>query len=110
LSGGKTSRAQIGDAGGVLELFRLVRTALLAWARSRQDLVLENPAPAPPGRRLESANSQPTTRSASHPDKLLRVLARRVCSRRREHLTFVTPDTVVGWHRQGWRSDLPVRE
>ena len=36
-------------------------------------------------------------------DKLLWVLARRLCAAWREHLAFVTPDTVVRWHRQGWR-------
>jgi transposase InsO family protein len=36
-------------------------------------------------------------------DKLLWVLARRFCTGWREHLAFVTPDTVVRWHRQGWR-------
>jgi transposase InsO family protein len=34
---------------------------------------------------------------------LLWVLARRVCAGWREHLAIVTPDTVVRWHRQGWR-------
>jgi putative transposase len=36
-------------------------------------------------------------------DKLLWVLARRWCAGWREHLAIVTPDTVVRWHRQGWR-------
>src|SRR5438477_2729133 len=36
-------------------------------------------------------------------DKLLWVLARRFCAGWREHLTLVTPETVVRWHRQGWR-------
>jgi hypothetical protein len=30
------------------------------------------------------------------------ILARRFCGWR-EHLSFVTPETVVRWHRQGWR-------
>jgi hypothetical protein len=36
-------------------------------------------------------------------DKLLWVLARRWCAGWREHLAIVTPETVVRWHRQGWR-------
>jgi len=36
-------------------------------------------------------------------DKLLWVLARRFCAGWREHLTLVTPETVVRGHRQGWR-------
>jgi transposase InsO family protein len=27
----------------------------------------------------------------------------RFCANWREHLTIVTPDTIVRWHRQGWR-------
>jgi transposase InsO family protein len=36
-------------------------------------------------------------------DKVLWVLARQCCPGWREHLRIVTPDTVVHWHRQGWR-------
>ena len=42
LWGGKTSRGQIGDAVGVLELLWLLFTTALAWARPRHDLVAEN--------------------------------------------------------------------
>ena len=48
------------------------------------------------------------TRRRSHTrlrlwDKLLWICARRFCVGWREHLSFVTPETVVRWHRQGWR-------
>src|SRR5438874_463470 len=36
-------------------------------------------------------------------DNLLWVLAYRFCAGWREYLTLVRPDTVVRWHRQGWR-------
>jgi putative transposase len=36
-------------------------------------------------------------------NKLLWVMARRFRAGGREHLMFVTADTVVRWHRQGWR-------
>ncbi len=36
-------------------------------------------------------------------DKLLWILARRFGAAWRSHLVVVTPDTVVRWHRQGWR-------
>ena len=36
-------------------------------------------------------------------DRLLWALARRWCAGWREHLTVVTPETIVRWHRQGWR-------
>ena len=102
LSGGKTSCAQIGDAEDVLELLWLLLTTVLAWARPRQDLLLENLLPrhqlAVPTR---STRTRPRARLGTW-DKLLWVLARRWCAGWREHLTFVTPDTVMRWHRQGW--------
>jgi hypothetical protein len=87
----------------VLELLWLLLRTVLAWVRPRQDLVLENlllrhqlavltrPTRTRPRARLRSW------------DKLLWVLARRWCAHWREHLGIVTPDTVVRWHRQGWR-------
>jgi transposase InsO family protein len=87
----------------MLEPFWLLLTTVLAWVRPRQDLVLENlllrhqlavltrPTRTRPRRQLRSW------------DKVLWVLARRFCGGWRQHLRIVTPDTVVRWHRQGWR-------
>ena len=87
----------------MLELVWLLFTILVAWLRPRQDLVLENlllrhqlavltrPTRTRPRARLRSW------------DKLLWILARRFCAGWREHLAIVTPDTVVRWHRHGWR-------
>ena len=87
----------------MLELLWLLLTTVLAWVRPRQQLALENlllrhqlavltrPTQARPRARLRSW------------DKLLWVLAHQFRVGWREHLTFVTPDTVVRWHRQGWR-------
>ena len=36
-------------------------------------------------------------------DKLLWVLGLRFCADWRRHVVLVTPDTVVRWHREGWR-------
>jgi transposase InsO family protein len=36
-------------------------------------------------------------------DRVLWVLGRRFCADWRRHLVLITPDTVVRWHRQGWR-------
>ena len=89
--------------GGVLELLWLLLTTVLAWARPRHDLVLEN-------LRLRHQLAVLTRPTRARPrarlrawDKLLWVLARRWCAGWREHLSFVSPDTVVRWHRQGWR-------
>jgi hypothetical protein len=76
---------------------------VLILPRPRQDLapeklllrhqlaVLTRPTRTRPGARLRTW------------DKLVWVLVRRFCAGWREHLTFVTPETVVRWHRQGWR-------
>ena len=87
----------------MLDLFRLLFTTVQAAARSHQELVLENLL-----LRHQLAVLTRPTRSRPHArprlwDKLLWILARRWCAGWRAHLTFVTPDTVVRWHRQGWR-------
>ena len=85
------------------ELISLLLTAVLAWVRPRQDLVLENLLL----RHQLALLTRPTRarqRTCLHLwDKLLWILARRWCAGWREHLAIVTPDTVVRWHRQGWR-------
>jgi len=93
----------IGDAEGVRELVWLLFATVPAWVRPRQDLVLENLLL----RHQLAVLTRPTrTRPRARLrtwDKLLWVLARRFCAGWREHLTLVAPDTVVRWHRQGWR-------
>src|SRR5438309_3374584 len=72
-------------------------------ARPHRDLVLENLLL----RHQLAVLTRPTRtrpRARLHTwDKLLWVLARRWCAGWREQLRIVTPDTVVRWHRQGWR-------
>jgi transposase InsO family protein len=103
LSGGKTSAEGIGDAVSVFELLSLLLTAVLAWVRPRQDLVIENLLL----RHQLAVLTRPTrTRPRARLrtwDKLVWVLAHRWCAGWRAHLRMVTPDTVVRWHRQGWR-------
>src|SRR5919202_3756036 len=93
----------MGDALGVLELLWLVLMAALAWLRPRQDLVAENLLL----RHQVAVLARPTrTRQRARLrtwDKLLWVVARRLCAGWREHLAIVTPDTVIRWHRHGWR-------
>jgi putative transposase len=87
----------------MLELVRLLFATVLAWVRPRHDLVLENLLL----RHQLAVLTRPTrTRPRARLrtwDKLLWVLARLVCAGWRKHLAIVTPDTVVRWHRQGWR-------
>ena len=78
-------------------------TAVQAAMRPRQDLVLENLLL----RHQLAVLTRPTRRRSPARlrlwDKLLWILARRFCAGWREHLSFVTPETVVRWHRQSWR-------
>ena len=96
-------RAQIRNAEYVLEFLRFLLTTLVATVRSRHDLVVENLLL----RHQLAMLTRPTRtrpRARVHVrDKLLWILARRFFAGWRECLTFVTPDTVVRWHRQGWR-------
>ena len=96
-------RAPIRDAEYVLEFLQFLLTTLVASVRPRHDLVVENLLL----RHQLTVLTRPTrTRSRARlqvRDKLLWILARRFFAGWRECLTFVTPDTVVRWHRQGWR-------
>src|SRR3954469_9934599 len=87
----------------MFELIWLSLATVLTWVRPRQDLVLEHLLL----RHQLAVLTRPTrTRPRARLrtwDKLLWVLARRFCFGWREHLAFVTPDTAVRWHRQGWR-------
>src|SRR6266581_917453 len=76
---------------------------MLAWVRPRHDLVLENLLL----RRQLAVLTRPTRarprRQLRTWDRVLWVRAQRFCTGWRGHLSFVTPETVVRWHRQGWR-------
>jgi putative transposase len=74
---------------------------LHAALRSRRDLVLENLLL----RHQLAALTRPTRKRPRlrRRDKLHWVLARRLWPDRRRHLVLVQPETVVAWHRRGWR-------
>ena len=78
----------------------LLLVTLRACLCARSDLVLEN--------LLLRHQLAVALRSAPHPklrrrDRLLWILVRRFCADWRRHLVLVRPETVVGWHRRGWR-------
>src|SRR5215213_5283166 len=86
---------------GMIEFFVLLLGALRALLSSRADVVAENlllrhqlAALTRPGRK------RPPLRAR---DKLLWVLARRLCPGWRRHPVLVRPETVVRWHRDVWR-------
>src|SRR5258708_1517727 len=87
----------------MLDVLLLLLTTLRAVVRPRHDLVIENLL-----LRYELAVLTRPTRHRSPArlrpwDKLPWIPARRLWAGWREHLSFVTPETVVRWHRQGWR-------
>jgi len=78
-------------------LFGLLRACL----RSRHDLVVENLLL----RHQLAVLTRPTRKRPllRGRDKLVWILARRLCHDWRRHLIVVRPETVVAWHRRGWR-------
>jgi hypothetical protein len=80
----------------------LVLLVLRAACRSHSDLVVENLLL----RHQLAVLTRPTRRRRCRfrsVDKLLWVLVRRLHRDWRRHLLVVTPETVVAWHRAGWR-------
>ena len=85
----------------MLEYLLLLVGLFLAVLRSRADLVAENlllrhqlAVLARPTRKLPPLRGR---------DKLLWVLARRLCAVWRRHLVLIRPETVVRWHREAWK-------
>jgi hypothetical protein len=96
---GKTQSDEIGDPVTMLELISLLR-ALAGLFRDRRDLVVEN--------LLLRHQLQVALRSHPRPDLKTRdwflwLLFRRLVPDWKQHLILVQPETVVRWHRQGWR-------
>jgi len=86
---------------GMLEFLVLLLAVIRAGVRSRADLVAENLLL----RHQLTVLARPTRRRPPlrGRDKLLWVLARRLCAAWRGHLVLARPETVVRWHRQAWR-------
>jgi putative transposase len=84
-------------------MFRLLRLFLRSFPRlfcSRRDLVLENLLLRQQLMVLKARHPQPRLRSA---DKLLWLLVRRWWPGWKQSLIVVVPETVVRWHRVGFR-------
>jgi transposase InsO family protein len=83
----------------MVELLRLVLGTVRAAFRGRHALLLEN---------LVLRQQLAVLRRTRRPrlrrrDKLFWVLVRWLTAEWRRHLVLVSPDTVVRWHRHGWR-------
>jgi hypothetical protein len=74
--------------------------SLIGALRSRQDLVLENLALR---QQLLTLYAQRPRRRLTTPQKLFWVVLRKGWAGWRRPLILVTPRTVVGWHRAGFR-------
>src|ERR1039458_627512 len=76
----------------------------LGWVvsafRSREDLILENLALR---QQLLALHAQRPRRRLPASQKLFWVVLRRLWDKWKEPLILVTPRTVVGWHRSGFR-------
>jgi hypothetical protein len=84
-------------------MFRLLRLLIGLFGgliRSRRDLLLENLALRQQLIALQRRKRRPRL---GRMDRLFWVAARRLWSRWREALVIVTPETVVRWHRAGFR-------
>jgi putative transposase len=84
-------------------MFRLVGLCfgiLIRLFRGRQSLLLENLALRQQLVALKRRHPRP---SLGLFDKLFWVVARRICSAWKQSLIIVTPETVVRWHRSGFR-------
>jgi putative transposase len=87
----------------MLDLLLLVLMTLRAACRRRGELALENLLLRHQLAILTLPTRQRRRVRCGRLDKLLWVLVRRVRRDWRRHLVVVTPDTVVRWHRAGWR-------
>jgi putative transposase len=94
------------------EILRAIFLALICCVRSRRDLVLENLALQQQLAALSARQLRP--RLAAH-DRLFWIILRRFWSDWRSVLVIVHPETVVRWHRSGfkmywkWISRRPMR-
>src|SRR6266536_3401879 len=84
----------------MIELLRLLLATLVGSLRSRQRLLLEN--------LLLRQQLQVALRSQRRPrlrarDRLFWLIVRRLHRNWRRHLLLVRPETVLRWHRKGWR-------
>src|SRR5215211_2147830 len=86
--------------GAVSNWVVLLLGALRAMLRRRQALVLENLRLRQQLAVALRARPRPRPRRR---DRVCWVVARRLCADWRRHLVLVRPETVLRWHRQGWR-------
>jgi hypothetical protein len=85
----------------MIEFLALLVAVSLAVVRSRADLIAENLLLRQQLAVLSRPTRKPVRLRAR--DKLFWILVRLVRHDWRQHLVLVRPETVVGWHRRGWK-------
>ena len=81
-------------------MFKILFLALIAALRSHRQLALENIALRHQLEVLQRNAKRPRLRPS---DRALWALLSRLLPNWRQHLSIVQPDTVIRWHRAGWR-------
>jgi putative transposase len=84
----------------MIELIELLLTTLGSVFRSRKRLILENLLLRQQLQVALRCQRRPRLRTR---DKLFWLLVRHLFRNWRRHLLLVRPETVLRWHRQGWR-------
>jgi putative transposase len=93
-------RGTVGDHGAVWDWLSLLVGSGRAALRSRRALVVENLLLRQQLAVALRARRRPRVRWH---DRLFWIMARRLVADWRRHLVLVQPETVLRWHRQGWR-------
>jgi putative transposase len=81
-------------------MFKIILLALQASLKSRRKLALENVAIRHQLEVLQQNAKRPRLRPS---DRALWAILSRILPDWRRHLAIVQPDTVIRWHRAGWR-------
>ena len=84
----------------MLRIIWIVIRTLVSALRSRRELVLENLALRQQLAAFQSRGKLPSIRPA---DRAFWIVLRRFWARWADALVFVKPDTVVRWHRAGFK-------
>ena len=81
-------------------MFKITISAVFSALQSRQLLVLENIALRHQVEVLQRNTKRPRLKPS---DRALWALLSRLLPDWRQHFAIVKPDTVIRWHRKGWR-------
>ena len=92
--------AAIGDPAPMIELLGLLLATLVGTLSSRQRLFLANLLLR---QQVQVALRCPRPPRLRTRDKLFWLVVRRLHRNWRRHLLLVRPETLLRWHRQGWR-------